>query len=105
MDRVLICFKRLSKMWSVKHAGDEALDQLDDLIARLRKLPGLSEKKRESFIIIRRPFFTFMKTPRDSSLTFARATNSCAIERKLSKSERGCLRWRVKNGELNETSL
>jgi hypothetical protein len=51
MDRVLICSKRLSKMWSVKHAGDEALDQLDDLIARLRKLPGLSEKKRGVFYL------------------------------------------------------
>ncbi|HEY6418075.1 MAG TPA: hypothetical protein VIX59_03645 [Candidatus Binataceae bacterium] len=33
----------------MKHAGPDALDQLEPILAELRKLPGLKEKKRGAF--------------------------------------------------------
>jgi hypothetical protein len=33
----------------MKHAGDEALDALEDLLAQVRRQPGLKEKKRGAF--------------------------------------------------------
>lgn len=34
----------------MKHAGQEALDALEDLLAQVRQQPGLKEKKRGPFI-------------------------------------------------------
>ncbi len=42
-----------------KHAGEEALDQLDGLIARPRKLQGRSEKKRGVFYHRSKAFLPF----------------------------------------------
>ena len=33
----------------MKHAGPDALDSLEPVLVKLRKLPGLTEKKRGSF--------------------------------------------------------
>jgi hypothetical protein len=39
----------VSKVKRVKHAGDEALDQLETLLAQLRAMEGIKEKKRGVF--------------------------------------------------------
>jgi hypothetical protein len=49
----------LSEVFPVKHAGEEAWDPLDGLIARLRKLQGLSEKKRGVFYHRSKAFLHF----------------------------------------------
>jgi hypothetical protein len=47
----------------MKHAGPEALDQLEPLIARIRVLPGLVEKSRGAFYRKSRAFLHFHQDP------------------------------------------
>jgi hypothetical protein len=48
----------------VKHAGDLALTELEPLIAQLRALPGLTEKKRGIFYRKSRAFLHFHEDPK-----------------------------------------
>ena len=48
----------------MKHAGDLALDQLEALLAELRALPGLTEKKRGTFYRKSRAFLHFHEDPK-----------------------------------------
>jgi hypothetical protein len=48
----------------MKHAGDQALDQLDPLLARLRVLPGIIEKKRGVFYRRSKAFLHFHEDPK-----------------------------------------
>lgn len=48
----------------MKHAGEIALDQLEPLLARVRALPGLTEKKRGVFYRKSRAFLHFHEDPR-----------------------------------------
>lgn len=43
----------------MKHAGPQALDRLEPLIARIRALPGLTEKARGTFYRKSRAFLHF----------------------------------------------
>jgi hypothetical protein len=47
----------------MKHAGAEALDQLEPLLARIRALPGLKEKARGVFYRRGRAFLHFHEDP------------------------------------------
>jgi hypothetical protein len=47
----------------VKHAGPECLDALEPLLAELRKIPGLQERKRGSFYRRSRAFLHFHEDP------------------------------------------
>lgn len=47
----------------MKHAGPDALDRLDPLIARLRALPGLRERGRGVFYRRSRAFLHFHEDP------------------------------------------
>lgn len=48
----------------MKHAGEIALDQLEPLLARVRALPGLTEKKRGVFYRKSRAFLHFHEDPK-----------------------------------------
>ena len=48
----------------MKHAGPQALDRLEPLIARLRDLPGLIEKSRGAFYRKSRAFLHFHEDPK-----------------------------------------
>ena len=48
----------------MKHAGPEALDRLEPLIARIRDLPGLVEKARGVFYRKSRAFLHFHEDPK-----------------------------------------
>ena len=48
----------------MKHAGPEALDRLEPLIARIRALPGLVEKTRGAFYRKSRAFLHFHEDPK-----------------------------------------
>ncbi len=48
----------------MRHARDEDLDRIDDLLARLRTLPGLKEKKRGIFYWKSKPFLHFHEDPK-----------------------------------------
>jgi hypothetical protein len=48
----------------MRHARDADLDRLDDLLAELRTLPGLVEKKRGVFYRKSRGFLHFHEDPR-----------------------------------------
>lgn len=48
----------------MKHAGDDALDQLEALLAELRKLGRLTERKRGVFYLRSRAFLHFHQDPR-----------------------------------------
>ncbi len=48
----------------MKHAGPEALDRLEPLIARIRGLPGLVEKQRGTFYRKSRAFLHFHEDPK-----------------------------------------
>ena len=47
----------------MRHAGPEALDQLEPLITRIRALPGLVEKQRGTFYRKSRAFLHFHEDP------------------------------------------
>ena len=47
----------------MKHAGEAALDQLEDLLLELRRIPGLREKKRGIFYRGARAFLHFHEDP------------------------------------------
>jgi hypothetical protein len=47
----------------MRHARDDALDQLDGLIAELRELPKLSERKRGVFYKGSKAFLHFHEDP------------------------------------------
>jgi hypothetical protein len=47
----------------MKHAGGQALDQLEPLLARIRLLPGLKEKKRGLFSLKGRSLLHFHEDP------------------------------------------
>ena len=47
----------------MKHAGPQALDQLEKLLAALRELPGLREKSRGTFYRGSRAFLHFHEDP------------------------------------------
>lgn len=47
----------------MKHAGEAALDQLEPILAELRKLPGLTEKKRGTFYRRSSAFLHFHEDP------------------------------------------
>ena len=48
----------------MKHAGPQALDRLEPLIARIRALPGLVEKQRGTFYRKSRAFLHFHEDPK-----------------------------------------
>jgi len=48
----------------MRHARDEDLDRLEDLLAELRALPGLAEKKRGVFYRKSRAFLHFHEDPK-----------------------------------------
>nr|MEA2799463.1 hypothetical protein [Phenylobacterium sp.] len=48
----------------MRHARDADLDRLDDLLAELRTLPGLVEKKRGVFYRKSRGFLHFHEDPK-----------------------------------------
>ena len=48
----------------MKHAGAEALNQLEPLIGRVRALPGLKEKSRGVFYLKSRAFLHFHEDPK-----------------------------------------
>jgi hypothetical protein len=48
----------------MRHARDADLDRLEDLLAQLRTLPGLTEKKRGVFYRKSRAFLHFHEDPR-----------------------------------------
>ena len=48
----------------MKHAGPDALDRLEPLIARIRDLPGLVEKTRGTFYRKSRAFLHFHEDPK-----------------------------------------
>ena len=47
----------------MKHAGDAALDELEPLLAQIRKLPRLREKKRGTFYVGPKAFLHFHEDP------------------------------------------
>jgi hypothetical protein len=47
----------------MKHAGEEALDALEDLLAQIRQLEGLQEKKRGIFYRRSTAFLHFHEDP------------------------------------------
>jgi len=47
----------------MKHAGGEALDRLEPLLARLRRLPKLKERKRGLFSLHGRALLHFHEDP------------------------------------------
>jgi hypothetical protein len=47
----------------MKHAGEAALDQLEPILAELRKLPGLRERKRGAFYMGSIGFLHFHEDP------------------------------------------
>ena len=47
----------------MKHAGDETLDQLDDLLQALSALPGRKEKKRGTYYRRPKAFIHFHEDP------------------------------------------
>jgi len=48
----------------MKHAGPQALDRLEPLIAQIRALPGLVEKQRGTFYRKSRAFLHFHEDPK-----------------------------------------
>lgn len=48
----------------MKHAGQDALDQLEPLLAQLRPLPGMVEKKRGVFYRKSKAFLHFHEDPK-----------------------------------------
>lgn len=48
----------------MRHARDEDLDRLEDLLVQLRTLPGLKEKKRGVFYFKSRAFLHFHEDPK-----------------------------------------
>jgi hypothetical protein len=44
---------------SVKHAGGEALDRLEPILSKVRKMPALREKGRGTFYLRSRAFLHF----------------------------------------------
>jgi len=48
----------------VRHARDEDLDRLEPLLAALRALPGLTERKRGTFYRKSRAFLHFHEDPK-----------------------------------------
>ena len=48
----------------MRHARDADLDRLEDLLARIRTLPGLKEKKRGVFYHKSRGFLHFHEDPK-----------------------------------------
>ena len=48
----------------MKHAGNVTLDQLENLLARIRALPGLKEKSRGVFYWKSRAFLHFHEDPK-----------------------------------------
>jgi hypothetical protein len=48
----------------MKHAGSQALDQLELLIGRIRAIPGLKEKSRGVFYVKSRAFLHFHEDPK-----------------------------------------
>lgn len=71
----------------MRHAGEGALDQLDDLIAAIRELDGLKEKGRGVFYRGSRAFLHFHEDPDGLfadvrfSADFERSRVSTATER------------------------
>lgn len=47
----------------MKHAGETALDDLEPLLAKLRVLPRLKEKKRGTFYVGSKAFLHFHEDP------------------------------------------
>lgn len=47
----------------MRHALDQDLDRLEPLLARLRALPGLIERKRGTFYVKSRAFLHFHQDP------------------------------------------
>lgn len=48
----------------MRHARDQDLDRLEDLLVQLRALPGLTEKKRGVFYRKSRAFLHFHEDPK-----------------------------------------
>ncbi len=74
----------------MKHAGREALDRLEPMVAELRRLDGLKEKGRSVFYVKNRAFLHFHEDPEglfcdvrlDPAGDFERRRVSTAEERK-----------------------
>jgi hypothetical protein len=47
----------------MKHAGQEALDELEDLLEKVRRHPGLRERKRGAFYLKSAGFLHFHEDP------------------------------------------
>lgn len=48
----------------MRHAGQESLDRLEPLLAQLRALPGLVEKRRGIFYVRSKAFLHFHEDPK-----------------------------------------
>lgn len=48
----------------MRHAGQESLDLLEPLLAQIRTLPGLAEKKRGVFYLRAKAFLHFHEDPK-----------------------------------------
>jgi hypothetical protein len=48
----------------MRHARDQDLDRIDDLLAQIRALPGLTEKKRGVFYRKSKAFLHFHEDPK-----------------------------------------
>jgi len=48
----------------MRHAGEQALDHLEDVLALVRALPGLTEKRRGTFYRKSRAFLHFHEDPK-----------------------------------------
>ena len=80
----------------MKHAGDEALDFLEDLLARLRTIDGLQERKRGVFYRNGRAFLHFHE---DAAGMFADLQPGTGWERceVTGNAQRAALLRRVRN--------
>jgi len=48
----------------MRHARDQDLDRIEDLLVRIRALPGLTEKKRGVFYLKSKGFLHFHEDPK-----------------------------------------
>lgn len=65
----------------MRHARDEDLDRLEDLLAELRTLPGLKEKKRGVFYLKSRAFLHFHEDPKGLFADIGGGPDGGAFER------------------------
>jgi len=81
----------------MRHAGEGALDQLEDLIAALRRLDGIKEKGRGVFYRGGRAFLHFHEDP-DGLFADLRFSADFERSRVSTATERATLLRKVKSG-------